>query len=406
MRLAIFATHPIQYQVPLFRALARRPGVDLEVLFGHDHGLRPTFDRGFGRAVQYDVPLLDGYAHRFMTNRAPRPGVTITGLLNPEIARAVASGRYDALVLHGYAPLTCQLALFTPRRRARVLLRGDSNAVLRRAALKAAVKHVALRAVFARVDQFLVSGARNRRYYERYGVEGDRMTLAPFSVDNAYFAERSRAARADPAAARLRLGLPVDRPLFVFAGKLIHEKRLHDAIRAIAAANAGRSRGTGAPPAGAAPGAKVALAIVGDGELGDALRAEVARERVEDDVFFLGFRNQSELPEVYGAADAFVLPSGFEQWGLAVNEAMACGLAPIVSDRVGAAADLVANGEGAVFTVGDVRGLADIFVDLARRPERLAAMKLAAAARIRSWGIEETADGFIAGVERALARRA
>ena len=392
MKLLAFATHPIQYQAPLFRAIARLPGVDLEVLFGHDHGLRPTFDRGFGRDIQYDVPLLDGYAHRFLPNRAPRPAVTLTGLLNPSIASAVASGAYDALVLHGYAPLTCQIALFTPRRRARVLLRGDSNAILRQAQWKAAAKHVALRAAFARVDQFLVSGTSNRRYYERYGVTDDRMTVAPFSVDNAYFEERSRAARADPAAARRRLGLPDDRPLFVFAGKLIEQKRPRDAIRAIALA---------------AKRTKVALAVVGDGALGPELRAEVARAGLERDVIFLGFRNQSELPEIYGAADAFVMPSGFEPWGLAVNEAMACGLAPIVSDQVGAAPDLVttgASGTGVVFAVGDVARLSEIVTDLAAHPERLAGMRRASAVKISSWGIDETARGFVAGAERALNR--
>ena len=55
----------------------------------------------------------------------------------------------------------------------------------------------------------------------------------------------------------------------------------------------------------------------------------------------LGFVNQAELPGWYGCGDVLALPSGREPWGLVVNEGMACGLVPVVSEAVGCAADLV-----------------------------------------------------------------
>ena len=70
-----------------------------------------------------------------------------------------------------------------------------------------------------------------------------------------------------------------------------------------------------------------------------------------------GFVNQSELPSYYHAADILVLPSETETWGLVVNESMACGTLPVVSDRVGSAPDL-ASGVGEVYPCGDVRSLA------------------------------------------------
>ena len=76
-------------------------------------------------------------------------------------------------------------------------------------------------------------------------------------------------------------------------------------------------------------------------------------------VTFVGFVNQSRMPEVYAAADVLVLPSYSETWGLVVNEAFACGLPAIVSDRVGCAPDMIMDGlTGTVVPAGDIERLA------------------------------------------------
>jgi glycosyltransferase involved in cell wall biosynthesis len=68
-------------------------------------------------------------------------------------------------------------------------------------------------------------------------------------------------------------------------------------------------------------------------------------------VVFLEFQNQSVMPVVYRLGDALVLPSGYgETWGLAVNEAQACGRPSLVSDCVGCARDIIREGEnGMIF---------------------------------------------------------
>ena len=104
----------------------------------------------------------------------------------------------------------------------------------------------------------------------------------------------------------------------------------------------------------------------------------------------LGFVNQAELPGWYGCGDILALPSGREPWGLVVNEGMACGLVPVVSDAVGAAADLV-EGVGEVFPAGDVAALAAALTRAAaNRSERLAQVRT----RLSRFTLATTAAGY------------
>ena len=64
--LAILTTHPIQYQVPIWQALAKDGRVPFEVWYLTDFGTKPSLDREFGKAFSWDIDTLSGYPHRFM----------------------------------------------------------------------------------------------------------------------------------------------------------------------------------------------------------------------------------------------------------------------------------------------------------------------------------------------------
>src|SRR3954471_4092901 len=100
-RLGVLASHPIQYQAPLFRELAKR--LDLKVFFAHRQTAQQQAEAGFGTAFDWDVDLLSGYAHMFLENRAPRPGVgRFLGCDTPEVANRIATGRFDAFLVTGW----------------------------------------------------------------------------------------------------------------------------------------------------------------------------------------------------------------------------------------------------------------------------------------------------------------
>src|SRR5579875_1138628 len=107
VRLAYLVSHPIQYQAPLLRRIAREPDIDLTVLYGSDFSVRGYQDRGFGVEVQWDVPLLDGYKSHFLPRLRDTGTVSATSPISRGILRRLrnpdGSPAFDALWVHGYA---------------------------------------------------------------------------------------------------------------------------------------------------------------------------------------------------------------------------------------------------------------------------------------------------------------
>ena len=372
MRLLHIVSHPIQYQAPLFRRIAAESGVDLRVLFTRDTE-NGYFDRGFSRDVQWDIPLRGGYDSvlwrqtEWRREIANCDAVWVHGWQGAKILRAIARAH----------------ALGKP-----VLMRAENtdDAMPDGYALRGVVKRRFLKWVFDRCALFLSIGRANRDYYLRRGISIERIFPMPYAVDNDFFGERAHAAR--PHRAELRRSLELDdRPIILFAGKLIERKHPEQLMRAWADASW--------------TGKKPVLLYVGDGEM-----KRVLENNAPADVRFLGFRNQTEMPALYDLADVFVLPAEREPWGLAVNESMACGTAAVVSDRVGCAPDLVDSSCGAVVPLGDDGALGRALIDVLGRAEPAGQ---AAARKIADWsfaadvhGLRRALDSLTAGSATSL----
>lgn len=118
------------------------------------------------------------------------------------------------------------------------------------------------------------------------------------------------------------------------------------------------------------------LLMVGDGpDMGEAVR--LARERrVTDDVAFLGV--QEQVVPLLSVADAFILPSAQESFGLAALEAMACDV-PVIASRVGGLPEVIVEGvTGFLLPADDVDGMARALALLATDPVRRTQMATAA----------------------------
>ena len=74
-RVLFMASHPVQYQAPAFRRLAAEPSLDVHVAYCTLKGAEAAHDRDFGARIQWDVPLLEGYAWTEVPNRGSGGGL-------------------------------------------------------------------------------------------------------------------------------------------------------------------------------------------------------------------------------------------------------------------------------------------------------------------------------------------
>jgi hypothetical protein len=103
-RLAIISTHPIQYNAPSFRLLALDGRVQLKVFYTWEQSRSGgKFDPGFGKNIEWDIPLLEGYDHTFIRNTAADPGPHhFYGMVNPTLNQEVADWKPDAVLVYGW----------------------------------------------------------------------------------------------------------------------------------------------------------------------------------------------------------------------------------------------------------------------------------------------------------------
>lgn len=355
--LAIVTSHPIQYQAPLWRALATA-GVKFEVWFLTPHAVKPSFDREFGRTFAWDTDLLSGYPHRFLPVQDGWQLGRFNGIrLTRGWAELLREHGVTHLWVEGWRFATLWAAVFQAHRLGiKAWLRGESHDLQPERGTRGLVKRFLLARLFNRVDRFLCIGTANRRFYRAHGIPDDRLAPAPYCIDHEAFSGLTRGLRHDRAALRRRWGVPDDAWCVLFCGKLIPKKRPLDLV---AAAVLAREAG----------GRPLHLLFVGDGELRPALETALAAPGAPG-ATLAGFLNQSEIPAALVAADCLVLPSDFgETWGLVVNEALAAELPAIVSDRCGCASDLAApQGPAHVFACGDTAALARSLRTVALQP--------------------------------------
>ena len=386
-KLGILVTHPIQYYVPWYQALAVHPEIELTVFYSYQQTPQGQAQAGFGVAFDWDIPLLKGYDYRFLTNKSSTPNVfNFWGCDTPEIGKIIKTGGFDAFIVHGwYTQSYWQAIIACWQSQTPLFIRGDSHLLTERSSIKVWLKYLFYHWFIPKFTRYLAVGKRAKDYYLYYGAKESQIIFCPHAVNNDFFASYSQALAPERVNIRQSWGIPEKALVLLFVGKLIPKKRPHDFLEALHLASKNCPHLWGL--------------IVGDGELRTNLEQFAQEQHLN--VKFLGFLNQTQLPQAYSVADVLVLPSdGGETWGLVVNEAMASGLPAIVSDRVGCAPDLVIPGKtGEIFPCGNISALAQIVLELADNPAHLKAMGDAAKTLIADYSIPQAVAGTLASLK-------
>lgn len=369
--------------------MARHPQFDLSVAYCTLRGAEAAHDPEFGRAVQWDVPLLDGYPWVHVPNRGDG-GESFWGLCNPGLWKLIRRGNFEAIVgLTGYRRASFWIIFFAACSRGIPFIFGtDTSTIAPRDGRpwKRFLKRCLWPLLFRLAAQVLVVSTPGRDMMLSLGVPAERIALMHNTVDNAWWLSASGAV--DRTAVRASWGMDVGEQVIVFCAKLQPWKRPLDLLQAFSKASIPNS----------------SLLIVGDGPLRAQMESEAAALGIAHRVRFLGFVNQSQLPGIYVSADLMVLPSEYEPFAMVVNEAMVCGCPVAVSDRVGAYTDLVAPvSPEFIFPHGDVDALAAILRLAFSDPVRLKSLRAAVRARMETWSPRENVAGTLAALERVHA---
>ncbi len=386
LRLAYVVDHPIPYQAPLLRRLTQEPDIDLTVFFLSDHSVKGYADGGFGGIqVKWDTPLLEGYHYEFLSVVRQRKGKkTFWVPFNRGFHRALKKGKFDAVWLHGYWSINSILTMIAAKvLRIPVLVRVDSTLSDHpRSSFRLAIKRLFFSIMKHFIHAVLPVSTMNRCYWAHYLGPDFPSFMVPYAVDNKYFQKMAAEASRSREEFRQQLSLEQDRPVILFASKLLVRKRCIDLIDAYLGIKL-------------TPGSKRPyLLIVGDGSERAACEARV-RAAGEADVRFLGFQNQSQLAPFYDLCDVFVLPSARDSFALTVNEVMNAGKAIIVSDDMGTQPDLITDGvNGKVFPARNVEALRAAIVSVLGDDEGRLEMGRRSLERINQWSFEEDIRGL------------
>ncbi len=236
------------------------------------------------------------------------------------------------------------------------------------------------REIHKNIEGVFIPAVSHRDYYWALGFPEERVVYGVDVVDNDYYRERAGSARNKAVEIRNSLHLPA--AYFLFVGRFIGRKGIDTLFEAY---RRYRSH-TVETPCG--------LVLVGDGPYRGRISAE---DSGREGVLFAGSQTGDGLCAYYGLAEALIVPSLSDPWGLVVNEGMASGLPVVVSRGCGSSMSLVKEGiNGWTFEPGDAAALSDIMLRLSETgEEERRKMGEKSLDIISEWSLQKFADGAI-----------
>lgn len=347
-KLAIVTTHPIQYYAPIFKLLQQRGLIAIKVFYTlGQQGSK--YDPGFSKNIVWDIPLLNGYDYEWAENTSANPGSHHPkGIVTPGLIKQITLFQPDAILIFGWNYTSHLKVLRHFKNKVPVYFRGDSTLLNYTNPVKGLIKSIYLKWVYKHITHAFYVGTNNKAYFKKYGLQDAQLSFAPHAIDNERF-KSNRLQDADKL--RSSLNLSARDILVVYAGKFEPVKNVKLLIATVTNLNE----------------PNVHLLLVGNGVNEPELKKQADLSVAKNNIHFIDFVNQADIPVIYQAADIYCLPSTSETWGLSINEAMACNKAILVSDKIGCAIDLVKeNYNGAIFKSNDEKSLADALTALTR----------------------------------------
>jgi glycosyltransferase involved in cell wall biosynthesis len=261
------------------------------------------------------------------------------------VIKAIQAFRPTVVNLTGYYDLASWAILFYCKIKGiKTVLSNESTAGDHsRNSIKEFIKSL----IIKQFDGFFNFGTLSKEYILSLGGKPEQMLVNRNCVDNLALKRIYEKSINNRVSEQKRLALSAKN--FIFVGRLIDFKNLFRFLEAFGIAQKSLHQDWG-------------IIILGDGELKNNLQNFVLEKNIQKVNFQQGVSWQ-QVPEYLALSDVLVLTSYSEPWGLVVNEAMACGLPVLISDKCGCAIDLVQHGEnGYTFSPENLEELTNLLL--------------------------------------------
>ncbi len=237
-------------------------------------------------------------------------------------------------------------------------------------------------------DGALVAGKRHCDYFTSLGLTKPIETGYDV-VDNRYFAER--AGQFSRKLSLLHRLAVIPSKYILCVSRLVHRKRVDRVLRIFADSGI------------AAQGYK--LVVIGDGIESSRLHSLADERNLSKCIVHIRSVANHSMPAFYAGASAIILGSEYDQWGLCINEAMACGVPAIVSARCGVAYEIVHRSTGIVFDGDDIGPAVAGLKRIAADGEYAGMLARACVSEMRKWDLDRFSSAAIRLMGKTPAHR-
>ncbi|CAO6124620.1 RfaG Glycosyltransferase [Candidatus Pelagibacterales bacterium] len=373
-RVAIFTTHLIQYQIPLFKKLAKI--IDLHVFFGSKQGLSSYHDKDFNKQIKWNIPLIKGYKYSILKNSNK---ISLDSFFfNSSGIKEAIKKNFDKVIILGWNNIFYLKTFFwCLYYSSEIIIRSENNLYKKQPLFKKILKEIILRIFFKFINSFISIGSLNEEFYKYYGVKKNKIFRAPYSIDDNFF--KKNIVR-NKQKWKKNNNISNQAKIFLFVGKLIKRKRVLDLIKVAQSKKLNNNS---------------YFLIIGDGPLKKKLLQKINNLKLNN-ISILGFKSQNQLRFYYSLADVLILPSEYETWGLVINEAMSAGVPCIVSDSCGAAKDMIIKYKtGFQYKNGNINQLIKLINLIINNKDILFDLKKNTFLYSRKFSLNKTVEGFL-----------
>lgn len=351
-RVLVISTHPIQYHVSLFSYLSIESNFELCVFYTLGKEKNSITENDFGIIENWNLDLYNGYKFVYITNISNRPSSRkFWGIQNPELLTRATEYNPDIIVVYGWKYFSHLRLMTFFKGKTTIVFRGDSTTIDdKKSFIGSRFRYLILNIIYRYIDYAFSPGKESDKYFKKSGLKDNQIIRVEHAIDVNRFISNTTEEKMGISYVKYLYNIHDGQTVFLFAGKFIDKKNpflLINAFLEILRMDK-----------------DVQLLLVGDGRLKGKILSwiQTLEYDVSSKIHIIPFKDQKELKLFYKAASVYVLPSQGpnETWGLSVNEALACGIPVLVSDKCGCANDLVIDGiNGHIFESNNLQDLTD-----------------------------------------------